>query len=101
MTYLDNAAVAQHRVFRDRVLVATVRTAVAVAAEAPSAPPDATRDALRAALATNVLADPLGHVERFSWAVITNPSVAASGLAATDSDLEFVLATIWDAVAGA
>lgn len=99
MTFLDDAALAQHKVFRDRVLVATVRTAVAVSAEAPTA--DAAHDAMRSALATNVLNNPLGHVERFAWAVITNPSVAASGLAATDSDLEYVLTTIWDAVAGA
>lgn len=98
MAYLDDASLAQHRGFRDRVLVATMRTAVAVAAKAPSN--DASYDAIRASLATNVLNDPLGNVERFAWAVITEPTIASSGLATTDGDLDAELAAIWDAIAG-
>jgi len=98
MTFLDTAALAEHRSFRDRVAVAMTKTAVNVAAEGPS--DDARKDSLRSALATNVLNDPLGYTERFTWAVLTNAQVAANGLNAPDGDLEYTLSTVWDAIAG-
>lgn len=97
-TYLDRAALAKHEGFRDRVRIAMLITAVNVAAEAPSG--DQRKDDLRAALATNVLADPVAYTERFSWAAVTNPTVADGGLNSPDGDLEFVMASLWDGIAG-
>jgi hypothetical protein len=97
-TLFDAAALARHTVFRDRVRVAALRAAVNIASEAPSG--DANRDGLRSTLATNVLADPDGYTDRFAWATITNATVADAGLAAPDGDIEFVVASVWDALAG-
>lgn len=97
-TLLDSAALARHEGFRDRVTVAMLKTAVAVAAEAPSG--DARTDQLRADLATNTLNDPLGYTERFTWGVVTNATVADAGLKAPDGDIEYVVVSIWNHVAG-
>ena len=97
-TYLDRAQLARHPGYRDRVQVAMVVTAVNVASEGPSG--DDRKDSLRAALATNVLNDPNGYVERFTWAVLSNPVIADSGLSTSDSDLEYTMSTVWDALAG-
>lgn len=98
MAYVDDIATATHDIFRGRVRVAAVKTAVAVANEAESGDPR--RDGLRNTLATNVLNDPLAYTERFTWAMLTNGTVAAAGINATDNDLDYVMTTIWDAVAG-
>jgi hypothetical protein len=94
----DAAALAEHSGFRSRVRVAALRAAVAVASEASSG--DAGTDGIRATLATNVLNDPEGYTPRFAWAVVTNPTVADAGLSASDGDLEFVVASVWNALAG-
>lgn len=95
---IEAAALAKHELFRDRVTVAMLKAAVAVAAEAASG--DARTDDLRGNLATNVLNDPLGHTGRFAWAVVTNPSVADQGLNTPDGDIEFVVASVWNHIAG-
>jgi hypothetical protein len=98
MAYLDNIATARHELFRGRVRMAAVKAAVDIAAEAPSG--DTRRDNLRGTLATNVLNDPAAFEERFVWAALTNPTIAGAGINAPDGDLEYVMATIWDALAG-
>jgi hypothetical protein len=98
MSYVDDLGTAQHSIFRGRVRMAAVKAAVAVANEGPSG--DERRDSLRGNLATNVLADPAGYEERFVWAVLTNSAVAAAGIAAPDGDLDYVMTTVWDALAG-
>jgi hypothetical protein len=95
MSLLDQAQLAQHAGFRDRVLVAAVKAASAVAAEAPSG--DARTDSLRSTLATNVLNDPQGHVERFAWAVVQNAAVTFDSV---DGDIEFTVNSLWDGMAG-
>lgn len=90
--------------FRDRVLMAAVNAAVQISAEPyhdPVADPEhAPYWSLRHALATAVLNDPAGYVDRFSWAVAQNPGV--SGPAATDNDIEYtVQQQVWDGIAGA
>lgn len=98
MSYADRAALAAHPGFRDRVRVAAVVTAVNVAAETPNA--DQRVASLRKTLATNTLGDPIGATDKFTWAVLTNATVGANGLAATDGDLEFTVSSIWNALAG-
>lgn len=97
-SYLDRAQLATHAGFRSRVQVAMLITAANVASEAASG--DTRKDSLRAALATNVLNDPDGYAIRFAWATVTNPTVAEGGLNAPDGDLEFVIASLWDGIAG-
>jgi hypothetical protein len=72
-----------------------LQAAVAVAAEAPS--DDTRKDSLRATLATNVLNDPLGHVDRFAWAVASNTAVSYSS---ADGDLQWTVNSLWDGLAG-
>lgn len=96
----ETAALARHETFRDRVGMAVVKAAVNVAAELPADPPDTRKDELRANLATNVLNDPDGHRARFTWAVLSNAAVAGAGLDAPDGDIEFTVASVWDAIAG-
>ena len=96
--YLDRANLAKHEGFRDRVRIAMLITAVNVSSEAPSG--DQRKDSLRETLATNVLADPIAYTERFAWAAVTNPTVAEGGLTSPDGDLEFVMASLWDGIAG-
>lgn len=95
MSLLDQAQLAQHEGFRDRVLICAVQAAVNVAAEAPSG--DTRKDNLRATLATNVMNDPLGHVDRFAWATAQN---AAISYASTDSDMQWTVNSLWDGMAG-
>lgn len=95
MSLLDSAQLARHPGFRDRVLSATMLAAVQVAAEAPSG--DTRKDNLRATLATNVLNDPMGYVDRMTYAVVANPAVTFE---ASDNDIQFSVNSVWDAVAG-
>lgn len=95
MSLQDQAALATFPTFRDRVLIATVQAARDVAAEAPSG--DQRKDDLRSSLATNVLADPEGYASRFAWAVAANVAIT---FASTDSDIQFTVNSVWDAVAG-
>lgn len=95
MSLIDQAQLARHTGFRDRVLVCAVQAAVQVAAEAESG--DARKDSLRATLATNVLNDPLGHVERFAWAVA---QASAINYESPDGDLQWTVNSLWDGLAG-
>lgn len=95
MSLLDQAQLAKHQGFRDRVLTAAVQAAVQVAAEAPSG--DQRKDDLRATLATNVMNDPMGYVERFAWSVVQNAAITYES---TDSDIQFTVNSVWDGLAG-
>lgn len=94
-TLLEAAALARYDPFRDRVLVAVVQAARDVSSEATSDNPDI--DRLRQALAVKVINQPEQYAERFAWAVIANPAIT---LAATDSDLQYTVNSVWNAVAG-
>jgi len=95
MSLLDQAQLARHQGFRDRVLSAAMLAAVQVAAEPSSG--DTRKDSLRATLATNLINDPLGYVDRMAWGVVANPAITYE---ATDNDIQFSVNSIWDAVAG-
>ncbi|MFF1820378.1 hypothetical protein ACFVWG_23940 [Kribbella sp. NPDC058245] len=95
MTLLDQGQLAHLQGFRDRVLVAAMQAAVAVASEPSSG--DSRKDNLRATLATNVLNDPLGHVDRFAWAVVQNTAV---NFISADGDIQYTVNSLWDGMAG-
>lgn len=95
MALSDQAQLARFDGFRDRVLVAAVQAAGDVASEEPSG--DQRKDDLRKTLATNVLNDPDGHLDRFAWAVARNVAIT---FASTDSDIQFTVNSLWDGMAG-
>jgi hypothetical protein len=94
-TLIEQAQLARHAGFRDRVLICAVQAAVNVAAEAPSG--DQRKDSLRATLATNVMNDPLGHVDRFAWATAQNAAITYES---ADGDLQWTVNSLWDGMAG-
>jgi hypothetical protein len=86
---------ARHQTFTWRVTAAVIKSAVAVGAEAF----DGTQyRIMRRALATEVFHDTELWGERFSWGVAGNPVME---LGSSDSDIEFTVASLWDAYAGA
>jgi hypothetical protein len=95
MSLQDQAALATFPTFRDRVLIAAVQAARDVQAEEPSG--DQRKDDLRSSLATNVLGDPEGYADRFAWATAANVAIT---FASTDSDIQFTVNSLWDAIAG-
>lgn len=81
--------------FVRKVTAAMLKAAVAIGNEAF----DGTNYRLmRRALVTKVLEDSTLWGARFAYAVVTN---AAINYASTDQDIEFTIATVWDAMAGA
>lgn len=95
MALLDQAMLAQHAGFRDRVLVAAMKSAVDISSEPASA--DARKDSMRKTLATNVLNGPAAHVDRFSWAVVQNANIT---YVSNDADIQFTVNSVWNGIAG-
>jgi hypothetical protein len=96
MANLTNAvALIGDQQFRLRVALGCVEAAVDICAEDPQT----AGHALRKALAQEVLAAPLVGGQRFIFAVATNDTVSTNG-AATDSEISFVVASTWNALAG-
>lgn len=96
--YIEVADLAEAASFRTRIKIAIVKAAVQVLAEAASATPEKTLK--RHDLAIAVLSDPAGLAARFVWPIVANAAIAGAGLASPDGDLDFVVATVWDALAG-
>lgn len=102
MGFAEQVAAAKDDGFRDRVLMAAVIAATQISGE-PSH--DAFADPLhgpywshRHALATAVLNDPFANVDKFAWAVASNPVIS---LTATDNDIQFTVNSVWDDISGA
>lgn len=85
--------------FRGRVSAAVIATAFSVAGETPSARGFPTYWDKRSNLAQRILQGQTAPVDAFVWAVAANPSVAAAGTA-SDGDIEYVVVTNWNDVAG-
>lgn len=81
--------------FVRRVTAAMLKAAVAVGNEAFDG---STYKLMRRALVTKVLEDSALWGGRFAYAVVSNPAIT---FASTDSDIEFTISTVWDAMAGA
>ncbi len=85
--------------FRARVQVAAVKAAVDVAAEADTV----ANHAKRVQLANQVLMSPARWGEIMAESVAVNGTILAQAMAdqvVPDGDIEFVVASLWDAYAG-
>jgi hypothetical protein len=81
--------------FTTRVEAAVIQAAINIGAEADDG---SQYETLRRALATNVLQRPMSYVDLFNAPVAANPVITNES---TDSDLQFTVASVWDAIAGA
>lgn len=101
MTLLENAAnFANDGAILGPITAAITRAAVSILNEDPTT----AHHTERANLAAAVMGEPSGYAYRFAWAVSTNDVVAnnhaAGNMEAVFGDIQFVVSTIWDSVAG-
>lgn len=54
----------------------------------------------RSTLAQRVFVNPDGVSPTFVWLCAANPTIASTGLAASDGDIQYVVNSSWDDVAG-
>lgn len=95
MSFADQAYLAQHPGFRDRVRVAMIKTAVAVGSDLDDG---SETSRLRRAHTVNVLSDQDAWASRYAWAVVSNGAIS---FASSDSDIEFTINSMFNALAGA
>ena len=95
MAFADQAALAVDEGFQQRVRIAIVTAATQIMGEAKTS--DDVTYGKRQALAYSVLYDSGQHVERFAWAVASNPAVTAESV---DGDVQFTVNACWDDIAG-
>ena len=88
--------IAGHPHFIRRTQAAIVKSAISIGNEATD-PANPQRSTSRHALAINVLNDPQAYSTRFAYALAAN---AARTLDSADGDLEWTVASVWDALAG-
>lgn len=91
----DIADLAEHPRFLRTVTAMMVKAAVAVGAEVND---QSQRSLARHALSVNAIRDRDNYAEAFAWAAAVNPVIT---LESSDSDVEFTVNSVWDAVAGA
>lgn len=94
-TLVEIADLAQHPQFVRRVTAATVKSAVAVGAEEYDG---SQYRIIRRALSMSVLKQAEAWGEVFAWAVAANSAI---DIDSADSDIEWTIGSVWDAVAGA
>lgn len=99
MSYIAVNDLAESASFKTRVKVAIVKAAGYLIHEDATGFTPARRDK-RYNLARAVLSDPNGMAAQFVWPVVANTTIAAEGLDAPDSDLDYQVSAIWDAMAG-
>lgn len=96
MANLTNAvALIGDQQFRLRVSLAAVEAAVDISSEDPQTAGHTERKAL----ALKVLESPVSGSVNFVFAVATNDTISAAG-SATDGDIAFSVASVWNALAG-
>ena len=98
MTYADSAALAIDAAFTTRVQVAAMEAAIAIMNEA-SIDGYEVYHSKRTALARRAITDSGSLIAPLSWAVAANGTISAAGLEATDNDIQFVVTSVWDALA--
>jgi hypothetical protein len=98
VSFLEVADLADASSFRRRLVSCVAKCAGQVMAEAPTGKSNV--DTKRNDLAREALRDPVSVANRFVWGVLSNVSIAAYGLDATDQDLEFQVGQMWSTVAG-
>lgn len=90
MNFLDMATLATDSELRTRINVALVIAAKAIAAEG-------TDRSARRILAHNILDQPMAYLDRFTWAIVTNPAITAES---SDSDIQYTVNSVWNSIAG-
>ncbi len=93
MSLTTQYALAQDRAFVQRVTVAMMQAAIAIANESAST----ANHALRARHAARVLNEPEHFAPGFALGVASNPAITAES---SDSDIQFTVNSNWDAFAG-
>lgn len=94
--YADQWKLVNDEAFRGRVAMALLKAAAEVQAEADSVP----EHKARARLAFEITANPVYAVSRFIYHIASNPTIAAAGpTASADSDLDFVIGSVFTKVA--
>lgn len=94
MSFLTQISIATNTDFINRIQQAAVKTALAVASEAPSG--DSNLDQKRADLVLNVLNYPQKYARLMALAVATQDITENS----TDAQIENTISAIWNAYAG-
>lgn len=98
MSYAQQWDLVKDNGFRGRVAMAIIGAAKAIMDEDPEAP----NHVKRVRLARSALNNPEQMVVSFIYDIASNPTIAADGpTASADGDLDFVIASVWDARAGA
>lgn len=95
MALSDIADLAAHPAFVRIVTAATVKAAVEVGNEHYDG---SQYKIMRRALASKVLGDAQDWGRVFAWAVAANPQITGDS---PESDIEWVIASVWDPIAGA
>lgn len=96
MALADNATLAIDATFRNKVRAAALNAALAVVGETPSG--NGIRDERRYTLGMLVLVDGgAAKLDAFAWAVASFGTITG---ASTDSDIQFVVNSIWNDLAG-
>lgn len=95
MALSDQTDLATYPPFIRRVTAAMLKAAVAVGAETFDG---SVYKLARRALVTKALEDAPVWGSRFAYGVVSNVAIT---VASTDSDIEFTVNSIWDAMAGA
>lgn len=96
MSLIDQAHLALDGVFRDRVRVAMIQAAESVQAESTGT----ANDTNRSNYAKSILNNPDAYVSAFSSAVAADPNNAGITSASSDSDIQFTVNAVFNALAG-
>lgn len=95
MALADQADLAMSVGFRKRVLMAALNAARDVSSEPPSE--DGATDIKRAQLAYGILSNPGSYEDRWAWAVAASAMITYTS---SDSDLQWTVNSLFDALAG-
>ncbi len=95
MALIDTWKLVQHKTLHHRIEVAAVTAAITVANEDPQT----ANHAERKALALKVMAAPETYANIMAIGVCSNVTIAASGAASTDNDIQYVVNSLWDTYA--
>lgn len=93
MSFVTQYSLALDSIFQQRVLVAVETAATDVQSESTGT----VNHTNRANYATKVLNAPLSYLEPFCFAVVTNAAITSGSL---DSDIQFEVNSLWNAMAG-
>jgi hypothetical protein len=98
MDFLGQIELSEDGTFQARVRQAAITAAVAIMADQPANTPQAiAKHALRAKLAVDVLRNPSSWARPMAAMVASNTVISAES---TDSDIQWTLNSMWDALAG-